>query len=512
MRALRSTGLAGRPRAGSTGRPGGLTGRLPGEHSDVSESLPELPAALAALRDRVAACGSACAGRRGRGAPHPRRAGPPARRLPAARGCAELDAPLLAVVGGSTGAGKSTLVNTLVGADVSPAGVLRPTTRSPVLVCAPADVPLVRRRPRPARPGPGAPAARPARGRGTLQLVPHPTRAAPGWRCSTPRTSTRSSPANRELAAQLLAAADLWLFVTTAARYADAVPWELLRTAAAARHRARGRARPGAAGGDGRGRPPPRPRCWPSSGLAGAALFTVPETPLAGRAAAGGRVAPLRDWLHGAGRGRRRPRGRGRPQHPGRRAAQPGQRVPALAPARRRAGARPRRRCATTVDAAYAGARPGGRRGRPRRHRCCAARCWPGGRSSSAPASCCAALQSRVGRLRDRVVARSPAGPPPTGEVAQALETQRGVAGPGRGRPGGRADRGGVAGRPGGRGAARRRGGARRTRRRTSAEALRDEVRGWQGDVLDLVRERGRATSAPRRRWPRSGSTAPGWW
>src|SRR5664280_2702637 len=37
--------------------------------------------------------------------------------------------------------------------------------------------------------------------------------------------------ANRELAAQLLAAADLWLFVTTAARYADAVPWELLHTA-----------------------------------------------------------------------------------------------------------------------------------------------------------------------------------------------------------------------------------------------------------------------------------------
>src|SRR5207247_2421096 len=36
---------------------------------------------------------------------------------------------------------------------------------------------------------------------------------------------------NRALANQLLAAADLWLFVTTAARYADAVPWELLRTA-----------------------------------------------------------------------------------------------------------------------------------------------------------------------------------------------------------------------------------------------------------------------------------------
>jgi len=38
--------------------------------------------------------------------------------------------------------------------------------------------------------------------------------------------------ANRDLAGQLLAAADLWLFVTTAARYADAVPWEMLRSAA----------------------------------------------------------------------------------------------------------------------------------------------------------------------------------------------------------------------------------------------------------------------------------------
>src|SRR4029079_18958998 len=37
--------------------------------------------------------------------------------------------------------------------------------------------------------------------------------------------------ANRALATQLLAATDLWIFVTTAARYADAVPWDLLREA-----------------------------------------------------------------------------------------------------------------------------------------------------------------------------------------------------------------------------------------------------------------------------------------
>src|SRR3954453_14750275 len=50
-----------------------------------------------------------------------------------------MDAPLLMVVGGSTGAGKSTLVNSLVGASVTLSGVLRPTTRAPVLVCHPDD-------------------------------------------------------------------------------------------------------------------------------------------------------------------------------------------------------------------------------------------------------------------------------------------------------------------------------------------------------------------------------------
>ena len=51
-----------------------------------------------------------------------------------------LDAPLLAVVGGSTGAGKSTLVNSIVDAEVSRSGVLRPTTTTPVLVHHPQDL------------------------------------------------------------------------------------------------------------------------------------------------------------------------------------------------------------------------------------------------------------------------------------------------------------------------------------------------------------------------------------
>src|SRR4051794_9964459 len=51
-----------------------------------------------------------------------------------------LDAPLLTVVGGSTGAGKSTVVNSPVGAAVTPSGGLRPATRSPLLVCHPHDL------------------------------------------------------------------------------------------------------------------------------------------------------------------------------------------------------------------------------------------------------------------------------------------------------------------------------------------------------------------------------------
>ncbi len=48
-----------------------------------------------------------------------------------------LDAPLVVATLGGTGTGKSTLVNALVGAEVSSAGRERPTTRQPMLVCRP---------------------------------------------------------------------------------------------------------------------------------------------------------------------------------------------------------------------------------------------------------------------------------------------------------------------------------------------------------------------------------------
>jgi hypothetical protein len=138
---------------------------------------------------------------------------------------ASLDAPLLAVVGGSTGSGKSTLVNTLAGATVSPAGVLRPTTRAPVLVCHPDD----ERWFADDRVLPGLPRVhgeRPADG-AVLHLRPVAA-LHPGVALLDAPDIDSVETANRDLATQLLAAADLWVFVTTAVRYADAVPWEFL--------------------------------------------------------------------------------------------------------------------------------------------------------------------------------------------------------------------------------------------------------------------------------------------
>ncbi|MFI1165175.1 dynamin family protein [Streptomyces sp. NPDC020801] len=202
---------------------------------------PQLLEAISALRDRVAAARF----------PLPL-AGAPRARANRDELLAQLDdylvprlrqpqAPLLAVVGGSTGAGKSTLVNSLVGRRVSEAGVLRPTTRTPVLVCHPEDhhwfsgmrvLPDLTRVWVP-QPYPGA---------GDDLLTPEdaPTRTlrVETVQTLTPGLALLDAPDidsliadNRVLAAELICAADVWVMVTTAARYADAVPWHLLRAA-----------------------------------------------------------------------------------------------------------------------------------------------------------------------------------------------------------------------------------------------------------------------------------------
>ena len=140
----------------------------------------------------------------------------------------QIDAPLLTVVGGSTGAGKSTLVNSLVGDLVTTSGVLRPTTRAAVLVHNPDDaewftqdriLPELER------------VTRPSTDPGALQLVPNAS-VPQGLAILDAPDIDSVEERNRTLAAQLLAAADLWLFVTSAARYADQVPWDFLKQAA----------------------------------------------------------------------------------------------------------------------------------------------------------------------------------------------------------------------------------------------------------------------------------------
>jgi hypothetical protein len=132
------------------------------------------------------------------------------------------------VVGGSTGAGKSTLVNSLVGRRVTTPGVLRPTTRSPVLVHNPADVEWFDR----LRILPGlARTSRATEDPAALQLIAAETMPEGLAVLDAPDIDSVEER-NRTLAAELLAAADLWLFVTSAARYADQVPWGFLKAAA----------------------------------------------------------------------------------------------------------------------------------------------------------------------------------------------------------------------------------------------------------------------------------------
>ncbi len=137
-----------------------------------------------------------------------------------------VDAPLLAVLGGSTGAGKSTITNSLVGADVTTAGVLRPTTRAPVLVCHPDDMSWFED---PEGVLAGLPRSTSATAVGEIGLrLATSEQLAPGLALLDAPDIDSIEVANHDLAAQLLGAADLWIFVTTAARYADAVPWEYL--------------------------------------------------------------------------------------------------------------------------------------------------------------------------------------------------------------------------------------------------------------------------------------------
>ena len=134
--------------------------------------------------------------------------------LPRAR---SLDAPLLVLLIGPTGAGKSSLVNALAGRAVSRSGVLRPTTRELVAVVHPKD--------RDALLAETAPLVTLAGER--LRVVTDD--AAPRGIALVDAPDVDSiEHANRELTDRLAEAADLGIFVTTATRYADRVPWDVL--------------------------------------------------------------------------------------------------------------------------------------------------------------------------------------------------------------------------------------------------------------------------------------------
>jgi 50S ribosome-binding GTPase len=134
----------------------------------------------------------------------------------------DLEAPLVCILLGSTGAGKSSLLNGLVGAPVSPSGVLRPTTMRPVVLLAPGQVDAFM----------GGKVLAALADADRLQLVVH-DRAFPEIALVDAPDVDSVEAENRRTAEELLQAADLCVFVTTAQRYADYVPWEFLRQAKA---------------------------------------------------------------------------------------------------------------------------------------------------------------------------------------------------------------------------------------------------------------------------------------
>lgn len=205
-------------------------------------------------------------------------------------------APLLVAMVGSTGAGKSTLLNSIVGSQVSATGIRRPTTNSPVLACHPDEVAWFAENvflptlPRVRQQG----LAMPGRD-GLLVLATSPGMPRGIALLDTPDIDSVVA-AHRQFARQFLDASDLWLFVTTARRYADAVVWDLLKDA---RDR-------GASLGIVLSRVPPAAvgqltahfgAMLDANGLGGMSRFVVTETVVTDAQLPPEVSAPVRSWL-----------------------------------------------------------------------------------------------------------------------------------------------------------------------------------------------------------------------
>jgi hypothetical protein len=205
-------------------------------------------------------------------------------------------APILVALVGSTGAGKSTLVNSIVGTHVSLTGVRRPTTNSPVLACHPDDIgwfaenTFLPTLPRVRQEG----LARPGRD-GLLVLAASEGMTKGVALLDTPDIDSVVR-AHYDFAYQFLDASDLWLFMTSASRYADAPVWEILQHA---RER-------GAALGVVLSRVPPSHRTelvthfnamLDANGITASNRFVIPETGIVDGMLPDDIFQPIRDWL-----------------------------------------------------------------------------------------------------------------------------------------------------------------------------------------------------------------------
>jgi energy-coupling factor transporter ATP-binding protein EcfA2 len=130
---------------------------------------------------------------------------------------ADVDTPLLVLLLGPTGAGKSSILNTIAGARISETGALRPTTRKAVLYATEADARHLLEGGRFARVPPGR-----------LARVGAPPTALGVAVVDAPDIDSVERE-NRLVADVFLEACDLCVFVTTATRYADLVPYEVLQ-------------------------------------------------------------------------------------------------------------------------------------------------------------------------------------------------------------------------------------------------------------------------------------------
>jgi hypothetical protein len=325
-----------------------------------------------------------------------------------------------------------------------------------------------------------------AGGPGTLQLVPRDD-VPPGLALLDAPDVDSVVESNRELSAQLLAAADLWVFVTTAARYADAVPWDVLRTA-----QERGtalavvldRVPPGAADEIA----PDLAGMLGRAGLTGVRLFVVEERPLVDGFLPADQVAPLRGWLHALAADQEQRAAVVRQTLTGALASLE-DRVAGIAAAveeQALAATALREAAAAAYTAAYEGIDEGVRSGSLLRGEVLAR--W---QEFVGTGEWMRSLQSSIGRMRDRVTAALTGRPSPAAELQGALESS--VETLLRAEADRAAERTVTAWRalPGG---SPLLATADEDLDRVSPdfpEAAAAQVRDWQGYVLDLVRDQG---------------------